>query len=288
MSNLSNKFISMKKIFALLLCALFVLPLIGCKNTPTEFVDSPITMQVVAGRTSVSQKFAFPAFSKQANEQDKEAYLQDLQETLRVKVWNRMFLNYFAVYSARPYEKYVIGGDLVKFENVYYNNRTDAMEFSFNFLSYGAWKYYHSSDKEEDSDTPSDIFIDVNASSATFPFAQKSGDVMLGQTYADILNDVWTKHNILKQPLRFRYDYTTIHKRLHSNGQRDNIDGYYHHSWTCALDELSSAPQIEIWTVSAVRAYWYLVVLAVGVGGTLIALFIAFIIKKNKKQKNEG
>ena len=95
----------MKKIFIMLFCGLSILTLSGCQNSSSATISSPsnLHMQVVAGSNFVIQNFAFPtgakALIKNGEEQEKvETYISQLKNELRVKVWNKMYLNYFSIY----------------------------------------------------------------------------------------------------------------------------------------------------------------------------------------------
>ena len=254
---------------------------------------------MVAGQSSVSQNFAFPANAKYFLEKEESsetvnAYVEELKNNIRSKVWNIMFLNYYSVYSQNPVEKYKIGGDQVVFSQVEYNSAADRFEFSFKFNSYGAWKHYHPSSGEDDKPDEGNLFLAIDSSESEFVFGQSVGDSTLGQMYAAIVEDAQKKY--FSQELvaglntfTFCYDYVTPHKRIHSNADEVvSADGYYHNLWRCSIDELSEGKTVALKTVNANRGWWYLVVLGGVVAGVAIALVTVFIVSKAKKSKKEN
>lgn len=286
-----------------LICCLFVLPLVGCGGSDEwqDKLSGSISMQVVAGRSSISQNFAFPAGVKQLSEdveQEKiDAYISDLENQIRLKVWNRMFLNYFAVYSQNPNNEFLIGGENVDFKQAAYNRTTDKVEFSFNFKSYAAWNYYHPKSESGEGEQTGDenLFLDINETQGAFPFSQQTeNDGRVGEIYAKIISDVQEAHfseaereNITKPG--FSYEYVTIHKRVHSNADYVvNENDYYRHIWQCEFDGLGSGKTVELKTVNANRGWWYLVALASAIGVAGITCGGIYIAGRTKKAKNQN
>lgn len=292
-------------LFVFILCCLMVLPLVGCGGGGAPSGTNAISMQVVAGRSSVSQSFAFPAGVKSLPEgtaQEKvDKYIEELENAIKLKIWNRMFLNYFAIYSQNPNNEFLIGGDYVDFKQAEYNSRTDKVEFSFNFKSYAAWNYYHpknSSGEEQDEANNENLFLKIDLSQGDFPFAQETENGRVGEIYAKVISDVQAEHfdiselENVKAP-SFEYQYVTFHKRIHSNADAIERDGdYYRHIWTSSKEGLSSGKKVELKTVNANRGWWYLVALgsALAVAGiTIGAMFISDKIKKFKiENKKKG
>ena len=294
----------MKKIFIMLFCGLSILTLSGCQNSSSATISSPsnLHMQVVAGSNFVIQNFAFPtgakALIKNGEEQEKvETYISQLKNELRVKVWNKMYLNYFSIYSSKPDNNYVIGGSQVDFKQAKYNSKTDRIEFSFNFNSYAAWNYYHPKTGDEDAVKQDNLFLNIDESKGEFPFSQKVGDKSVGQMYVDIIDGVLTNNFSQEKidaldEITFSYDYVTTHKRIHSNADEKINDGrYYHHIWSLKHRQLGQGKSVEIKTVCAVRGWWYLIALgsalaAVGIGS--LTIFISTKIKSKKSNKKEA
>lgn len=254
---------------------------------------------MVAGQNSVSQNFAFPAnanyfLEKEQPKENVDQYIEELQNNLRLKVWNMMFLNYYATYSKNPVEKFKIGGDQVVFSQVQYNSKTDRVEFSFKFNSYAAWKYYHPSSDDDEEEDDGNLFLNIDRSEGEFVFSQSVGEGTLGDVYAGIIEDAQKAHfseELISglSTLSFCYDYVTVHKRIHSNADEViSADGYYHHVWRSPLDKLSDGKTVALKTVNADRGWWYLVVLGGVVAGVAISLMIVFIIDKSKKTKKEN
>lgn len=294
----------MKKLLALLFCGLCVLTLSGCQSFSLATIQSSsnLSMQVVAGKSFVSQKFTFPTYEKELLKQghtqnEVDEYIAELETSVRSNIYNKMYLSYYAVYAARPDNNYLIGGDLVDFNAAKYNFGNGRIEFSFNFNSYAAWNYYHPSSDEEGEDDGENLFLNISSSQGIFPFAQTAGETTVGEKYAGLIDSALQNHfsqsDIEKlEELSFSYDYVTYHKRLHSNA--DEIvenGGYYHHIWTASRSNLNSEKQIELTSVSAVRGWWYLVVLASVVGAAGIGCSVIFVtnkIKAKKRNKKEA
>lgn len=287
----------MKKFFALLFCGLCVLTLAGCQYSSLATIrsSSNLTMQVVAGKSFVSQNFSFPTYAKTLlkngqQQADVENYVAELEATIRTGVYNKMYLTYYAVYSSSPNNNYLIGSEQVNFRAPAYNSKTDKIEFSFNFNSYAAWNYYHPSSDEEDDGETKNLFLNIDLSQAAFPFSQTSGETTIGERYAGLI-DAALSNNFSQSDIEdfaemsFSYDYVTTHKRLHSNSdEKVENGGYYHHIWTLSRGGLTNEKTIEIKTVSAVRGWWYLVVLVSVVGATGIGCLIIFITNKAKRK----
>lgn len=294
----------MKKLLALLFCGLCVLTLSGCQSYSLATIQSSsnLSMQVVAGKGFVSQRFAFPTYAKELVKQGKsqtqvDEYIEELEASVRNDVYNRMYLSYYSVYASRPNNNYLIGSSQVEFKTATYNPKTDKIEFSFNFNSYAAWNYYHPSSGEEGEDDDENLFLNISSSQGIFPFAQTAGETTVGEKYAGLIDSALQNHfsqsDIEKlEELSFSYDYVTYHKRLHSNA--DEIvenGGYYHHIWTASRSNLNSEKQIKLTSVSAVRGWWYLVVLASVVGAAGIGCSVIFVtnkIKAKKRNKKEA
>lgn len=289
----------MKKLLALLFCGLCVLTLSGCQSSSLATINSSsnLNMQVVAGKTFVSQKFSFPTYAKtlikNGQSQDEvEEYISELEISIREQVYNKMYLSYYAVYASRPDNNYLIGSKQVEFNTATYNSKSDKIEFSFNFNSYAAWNYYHPSDDESDeSDNENDnLFLNISSSQAEFPFSQQVGGESLGERYAAIIDTALLNHfsqtDVDKlDEMSFSYDYVTPHKRLHSNSdEKVTNSGYYHHIWSLSRSNLDSEKTVEVKTVSAVRGWWYLVVLGSVLVATGIGCLTIFIVNKTKKK----
>lgn len=289
----------MKRIlFVLALCCLMAIPLVGCGGGSSDRNKNAISMQVVAGRSSVSQSFAFPAGVKNLPENTPEEkiahYIEELESAIKLKIWNRMFLNYFAVYSQNPNNDFLIGGENVDFKQAAYNRTTDRVEFSFNFKSYAAWNYYHpkSSEGEEQEDANGEnLFLKIDQSQGQFPFAQETEAGRVGEIYAKVISDTqaacFDSSELEKFAAPdFEYQYITTHKRVHSNADAVEREGdYYRHIWRVSDEGLGSGKTVELKTVNANRGWWYLVALGSALAVAGIASGALFISDKLKKSK---
>lgn len=295
-----NKNNIMKKFFVCLLCLLVALPMLGCGGSAPQLSNNAISMQLVSGNGYVNQNFAFPAnvdglIESGASEQQAKEYVEDLVNQIRLKVWNKLFLNYFAIYSDSPDNRYVIGGDLVKFTEADYNDASDCVEFSFRFASVAAWNYYHpKTDSQQPEEGEGGVFIEKDTSSAEFVFSQKVNGQTVGELYYQIIQSVMAEHfmqqqiDSLEKP-SFRYDYVTYHKRVHSNADIKYYDGLYHHVWQQDFDKLDEAKTVEISTANANRGWWYLVALAAALVAAGVGCATIYLINlRKKKAKKEA
>ncbi len=298
-----NKNSIMKKIFVLLLCCILALPLFGCQSEQSGIrKENAVQMQVISARTSIAQNFSFPTNisyfkSNGASDEILESYLAQLADEIRKQVWNKIFLNYFALYVSNPNNLYVIGGSQFKITEISYNSYDETLEFSLIFNSYDAWNYYHSSTKDEENEDDGNLFLDIDISQSLFPFCQQANGISIGENYYNLILSVQENYfsedilGKLEKP-KFQYDYATYHKRIHSNADLKFYDGLYHHVWIATYDQLASEKNIELKTVNAERGWWYLVVLCsvialVTVGS--VGIFVYDKIKKNKsKNKKES
>lgn len=292
-----NKYNFMKKIFALLFCGFCVLTIAGCQPSSLATINSSsnLTMQVVAGKSFVSQNFSFPTYAKTLlknghSQTDVEKYVDELESSIRTNVYNKMYLSYYAVYAAKPDNNYLVGSKQVSFCPPEYNSKLDKIEFSFNFNSYSAWNYYHPSSSEGDDEEKKDLFLNIDLSQAAFPFSQSTGSETVGEKYAGLVDGVllnnFSQSDISDfDEITFSYDYVSTHKRLHSNAdEKIENSGYYHHIWTLSRSKLNDEKTVEIKTVNAVRGWWYLVTLVSVVGVTGIGCLIILITNKARKK----
>lgn len=293
-----NKISFMKKLFVLLLCLFIALPLFGCQGSfSAQLSNNAFEIQLLVGQSGVSQNFAFPAnakyFSQQGgSEEDVNAYLDELVRQIRLQVWNVMFLNYFAIYSASPNNNYVIGGDYVTMTEADYNSATDCVEFSIIFRSYGAWNYYHPSSGDDEEESGDDnLFLDEDVSQADFIFSQSSGGQSLGQRYYSIVSAVMQQsfpdYTANAPQPEFRYDYATYHKRIHSNADVQYYDGLYHHVWQQAYQNLGEQKTVEIKSVNAQRGWWYVVALCSALAVAGIGAGVIYLVSKRKKAEKK-
>ena len=254
-------------------------------------------MAISAFTSGVSQSFSLPANTEYyrengQSEQAIELYVQDLESTIRTKLWNNMFLQLYAIYLANPIEEFALGGDIVLLKQVAYNSVSDSVSFSFVYGSYDAWRYYHpSSDEDEPDQTNDSLFLEVDESEGSFPFSQLSGSEPAGYIYAQVIEEVKLRHFPAElveaeAEMTFAYDYATTHKRVHSNADYIFSDSLYHHVWQQSYSELANAKTIHLYTVSANRGWWYLV--ALGAALVVAAIGVPFLAKRNKKvEKNK-
>lgn len=271
------------------------LTLTGCQTQQAP--TGSITMAISAFTSGVSQSFSLPANTEYyrengQSEQTIELYVQDLESTVRTRLWNNMFLQLYATYLANPIEEFALGGDIVSLKQVAYNSVSDSVSFSFVYGSYDAWHYYHpSSDEEEPDQTNDSLFLEVDESEGSFPFSQLSGSEPAGYIYAQVIEEVKLRHFSAElveaeDELTFAYDYATTHKRVHSNADYTFSDSLYHHVWQQSYSELANAKTIHLYTVSANRGWWYLV--ALGAALVVAAIGVPFLAKRNKKvEKNK-
>lgn len=271
------------------------LTLTGCQTQQAP--TGSITMAISAFTSGVSQSFSLPANTEyyrenSQSEQTIELYVQDLESTIRTKLWNNMFLQLYAIYLANPIEEFALGGDIVSLKQVAYNSVSDSVSFSFVYGSYDAWRYYHpSSDEEEPDQTNDSPFLEVDESEGSFPFSQLSGSEPAGYIYAQVIEEVKLRHFPAElveaeAEMTFAYDYATTHKRVHSNADYTFSDSLYHHVWQQSYSELANAKTIHLYTVSANRGWWYLV--ALGAALVVAAIVAPFLVKRNKKvEKNK-
>ena len=271
------------------------LTLTGCQTQQAP--TGSITMAISAFTSGVSQSFSLPANTEYyrengQSEQTIELYVQDLESTVRTRLWNNMFLQLYAIYLANPIEEFALGGDIVSLKQVAYNSVSDSVSFSFVYGSYDAWRYYHpSSDEEEPDQTNDSPFLEVDESEGSFPFSQLSGSEPAGYIYAQVIEEVKLRHFPAElveaeAEMTFAYNYATTHKRVHSNADYTFSDSLYHHVWQQSYSELANAKTIHLYTVSANRGWWYLV----GLGAALVvaAIGVPFLAKRNKKvEKNK-
>lgn len=271
------------------------LTLTGCQTQQAP--TGSITMAISAFTSGVSQSFSLPANTEYyrengQSEQTIELYVQDLESTVRTRLWNNMFLQLYAIYLANPIEEFALGGDIVSLKQVAYNSVSDSVSFSFVYSSYDAWRYYHpSSDEEEPDQTNDSLFLEVDESEGSFPFSQLSGSEPAGYIYAQVIEEVKFRHFSAElveaeAEMTFAYDYATTHKRVHSNADYTFSDSLYHHVWQQSYSELANAKTIHLYTVSANRGWWYLV--ALGAALVVAAIGVPFLAKRNKKvEKNK-
>lgn len=271
------------------------LTLTGCQTQQAP--TGSITMAISAFTSGVSQSFSLPANTEYyrengQSEQTIELYVQDLESTVRTRLWNNMFLQLYAIYLANPIEEFALGGDIVSLKQVAYNSVSDSVSFSFVYGSYDAWRYYHpSSDEEEPDQTNGSLFLEVDESEGSFPFSQLSGSELAGYIYAQVIEEVKLRHFSAElveaeAEMTFAYDYATTHKRVHSNADYTFSDSLYHHVWQQSYSELANAKTIQLYTVSANRGWWYLV--ALGAALVVAAIGVPFLAKRNKKvEKNK-
>ena len=286
----------MKKILAAF-ATIFIaaLTLTGCQTQQAP--TGSITMAISAFTSGVSQSFSLPANAEYyrengQSEQTIELYVQDLESTVRTRLWNNMFLQLYAIYLANPIEEFALGGDIVSLKQVAYNSVSDSVSFSFVYGSYDAWRYYHPSSDEEGSDQTNDsLFLEVDGSEGSFPFSQLSGSEPAGYIYAQVIEEVKLRHFPAElveaeAEMTFAYDYATTHKRVHSNADYIFSDSLYHHVWQQSYSGLANAKTIHLYTVSANRGWWYLV--ALGAALVVAAIGVPFLVKRNKKvEKNK-
>ena len=288
----------MKKVLlAFMLCVCLALPLAGCNNA--SLPGNAVTMQIAAYTNGVAQSFAIPAnaeFYREngASEETISTYMTNLTSAVRTRVWQQMFLNYFTIYAQNPQEEFALNGDLVTVREPEYNSVTDSVNFSFIFRSYSAWKFYHpsSSDSEQQPSEDESIFVQVDVSEGVFPFGQLSDDQPVGNIYATIIKDVKLAH--FSEELvetegnpNFVYDYATTHKRVHSNADITFSDSLYHHCWWSSYDQLSNEKTIELYTVNAVRGWWYLIALAAALVVAGVGCLTIFLVQKNQKTRKK-
>ena len=271
------------------------LTLTGCQTQQAP--TGSITMAISAFTSGVSQSFSLPANTEYyrengQSEQTIELYVQDLESTVRTRLWNNMFLQLYATYLANPIEEFALGGDIVSLKQVAYNSVSDSVSFSFVYGSYDAWRYYHpSSDEEEPDQTNDSLFLEVDESEGSFPFSQLSGSEPAGYIYAQVIKEVKLRHFSAElveaeAEMTFAYDYATTHKRVHSNADYTFSDSLYHHVWQQSYSELANAKVVQLYTVSANRGWWYLV--ALGAALVVAAIGVPFLVKRNKKvEKNK-
>ena len=271
------------------------LTLTGCQTQQAP--TGSITMAISAFTSGVSQSFSLPANTEYyrengQSEQTIELYVQDLESTVRTRLWNNMFLQLYAIYLANPIEEFALGGDIVSLKQVAYNSVSDSVSFSFVYGSYDAWRYYHPSSDEEGSDQTNDsLFLEVDESEGSFPFSQLSGSEPAGYIYAQVIEEVKLRHFPTElveaeAEMTFAYDYATTHKRVHSNADYTFSDSLYHHVWQQSYSELANAKTIHLYTVSANRGWWYLI--ALGAALVVAAIGVPFLAKRNKKvEKNK-
>ena len=271
------------------------LTLTGCQTQQAP--TGSITMAISAFTSGVSQSFSLPANTEYyrengQSEQTIELYVQDLESTVRTRLWNNMFLQLYAIYLANPIEEFALGGDNVSLKQVASNSVSDSVSFSFVYGSYDAWRYYHPSSDEEGSDQTNDsLFLEVDESEGSFPFSQFSGSEPAGYIYAQVIEEVKLRHFSAElveaeAEMTFAYDYATTHKRVHSNADYTFSDSLYHHVWQQSYSELANAKTIHLYTVSANRGWWYLV--ALGAALVVAAIGVPFLAKRNKKvEKNK-
>ena len=271
------------------------LTLTGCQTQQAP--TGSITMAISAFTSGVSQSFSLPANTEYyrengQSEQTIELYVQDLENTVRTRLWNNMFLQLYAIYLANPIEEFALGGDIVSLKQVAYNSVSDSVSFSFVYGSYDAWRYYHPSSDEEEADQTNDsLFLEVDESEGSFPFSQLSGSEPAGYIYAQVIEEVKLRHFPAElveaeAEMTFAYDYATTHKRVHSNADYTFSDSLYHHVWQQSYSELANAKTIHLYTVSANRGWWYLV--ALGAALVVAAIGVPFLAKRNKKvEKNK-
>ena len=268
----------MKKVLlAFMLCVCLALPLAGCNNA--SLPGNAVTMQIAAYTNGVAQSFAIPAnaeFYREngASEETISTYMTNLTSAVRTRVWQQMFLNYFTIYAQNPQEEFALNGDLVTVREPEYNSVTDSVNFSFIFRSYSA------------------IFVQVDVSEGVFPFGQLSDDQPVGNIYATIIKDVKLAH--FSEELvetegnpNFVYDYATTHKRVHSNADITFSDSLYHHCWWSSYDQLSNEKTIELYTVNAVRGWWYLIALAAALVVAGVGCLTIFLVQKNQKTRKK-
>lgn len=291
-----NKNNFMKKLLAVIILMLFIsVGLYGCQSYQPS--KNAITMSISAYENGVTQSFSMPAGTdyyreKGQTDQAIERYVEDLEAQVRSQLWNNMYLNYYAIYLKNPIEEFSLNGDLVKIKAVSYNSVTDSVNFSFSFGSYEAWRYYHPSNEsgEQDQDDQP-MFLEIDVSKGTFPFSQLSNGQPAGFIYYDVIYNaklkIFSKEDVdsEEKPI-FVYSYGTTHKRIHSNADYVYEDGLYYHVWQVGFDELANENPLELYTVNAVRGWWYLIALAsaLAVAGIGMGIFV-FIERKKKKNK---
>ena len=259
----------MKKVLAIVFLMLVMsVSLCGCQSYKP--CDNAVIMSISSYSNGVTQSFSMPAGTnyyreKGQDEQVIDSYIENLQTQIRNRLWNTMYLNYYAIYLKNPIEEFALGGDLVKIKAVTYNSVSDSVSFSFVFGSYEAWKYYHpttqSGDEAQDDQS---VFLEVDFSKGTFPFSQISNDQPVGQIYYDVLYQTKLQHfakDIVESETKptFVYRYGTTHKRIHSNADFVYEDGLIYHVWQVDFDDLANENPLELYTVNAVRGWWYLI-----------------------------
>ena len=294
-----NKNKNMKKVLGLLLlCCFCALSLAGCQKN--DLPKSAIVMQIASYSSSVEQTFSLPANTDyyRDNGVDKQTiseYVEALTTSVKTKIWNKIFLNYFLIYSQNPSAEFALDGDQIILNQVKYNASTDTVSFSFVFKSIAAWNYYHPStgnEETEDNQENGISFVDVNSSSGIFPFAQLSADEPVGYVYAKLIQDeketFFPAQLVSEEPkVSFVYDYATTHKRVHSNADYVYSGTLYHHVWIADYDELSEDKTIELYTVNAVRGWWYLTALLIALLVAVVGVIVIYVLKKRKpKVKN--
>ena len=291
----------MKKLFLLALCTCFAFTLVGCNHQERLDFENKMAMQVVVTQNSISQNFMFPAFAKyfaeHVGEEGTQNYTNYLCEQISKNIWRVYFLNYLAIYSLSPDEKYTPGGKELTIVEVNYNEVDDMVEFAFKFNSLSCWEYYHPSDEDDKEDDSGINFIETSSSEGIFPFCQELDGNKVGDTYTQIIKDTQKKHFSEEQvdgcpKIGYVYDYVTYHKRVHSNA--DSViyqAGNYHHVWQSDNLELAQDKTIILSTNNANRGWWYLVVLipvVVLTGGICLGIWIYQRNKNKKVVKKEG
>ncbi len=270
----------------------------GCTQNTSINTSNAIEMQVDVGSNYISQNFSFPAnvnhFKKiGATDEEIDEYLSLLNENISKKVWQGMFLSYYAIYALKPNNDYVLGGDNVKVERVQYNSSLDKICFAFRFNSVNAWNYYHPK-SEENSDGNSHSgqpFLDINSSTGVFPFSQELEGQKIGNIYQNILS--FCQQQVFDQekcytcpPTTFCYDYVTLYKRVHSNADKvANINGKYHHVWQCDQSQLNQNKKVKLTTINAERQWWYLLVFDISMAVVALSSLGIWLVERKKKSK---
>lgn len=272
----------------------------GCQKTTLP--SNAVILQVASYSSSVEQTFSFPADAQYfkengADDETINEYIEALTTSIKMKVWNKIFLNYFLIYSQNPSNEFALDGDQVVLNQAQYNSVTDSISFSFVFKSVAAWNYYHQSNNESEEENEQDggiQFLDVTFSDGVFPFCQSSGSQPIGYDYAKLIQDekekFFSQELLANEPaISFVYDYATTHKRVHSNADVVYSNSLYHHVWTSSYDQLTEEKTIQLYTVNAIRGWWYLIALIVAIVCAGVGTIIILCLKnqKNKKANNK-
>lgn len=295
-------FTKFSSLFMILLFSFLFLP--GFTSVSAAKPDDFIMLSLnISSTGQVTQSLRFSVGSQRLdslkeNDGEKVVFLTNLLSSVN-ELRTEFLLSFTVKYIKNPNENYAINRGLVLTSTVY-NDSSDTVGFDIVFTNLGSWKYYHSQDTDDESDSQTEpsgnAFISKNSSQSQFPFSgsmqiSEGQSVLVGQRYKDKYLSAaagLSFEDVLAQQYSpsFVYDYATPFSRLRSDATEKVKDsaGNTHHVWVVKEQALSSDNSISLYQYQINTGWWYLTALAVTVAISGAAIAISACVRRRKNK----